>query len=373
MSQSEFSIRVLALAIGLLCATNSLSQQVPCEFVPEHQLPHCRFTTRSNYALHGAVHTYRVIKHDLAPDPRTGHRKAITAPKLFIAEPGVWLAFGRDGDTSEISNVLSPNGAPQETTHERRIVEGSKTIVISGTPADPASFRREEIHGPDGELIEEFAYEHDKLLSHHVVHREGEGDWVEDFVYDGDGTSSSHSIERHDNRGRAIEFMVFDQNKLLLHQRDTYAETKDCDEDDCELIARSWYDGTGSMFREITLRNRQATSWWQRPACGEVCRSQDDGVGLNLPFDRTVSYYFEPDGRLLTTVEHHAGRYGNIDNDEVELSDSQGRLLEEISYRYVRDSSGNWTERTAAILDISTGKLIDVRLDKRTLTYYGKQ
>jgi hypothetical protein len=124
------------------------------------------------------------------------------------------------------------------------------------------------------------------------------------------------------------------------------------------------------MFREITLRDRVATSWWQRPACREICSTQHDGVGLNLPFERTISYYFEPDGSLLTTVEHHPGRYGNIDNDAVELFDLHGNLLEKIAYRYVRDSRGNWTDRTASILDPSTRQLVDIRLDTRTLTYY---
>jgi len=48
-------------------------------------------------------------------------------------------------------------------------------------------------------------------------------------------------------------------------------------------------------------------------------------------------------------------------------------LLEQIAYKYVRDSRENWTERTAFILDISTGQLVDVRLDKRILTYYNNQ
>ena len=86
-----------------------------------------------------------------------------------------------------------------------------------------------------------------------------------------------------------------------------------------------------------------------------------------------MSYSFEPDGSLLTTIEHHPGRYGNVDNDEVELSNSLGQLMEKIVYRYVRDSHGNWTERTASILDISNRKLVDVRVDTRTLSYFENQ
>jgi hypothetical protein len=365
-------MQLLALATVLWLATPSASNQPACDLVPEKQLPNCHFTARSNYALHGNVHTFRVLKEDISPDPRQGQSKIAAGPKLFIQEPGVWIAFSRDGELAGIGNVLSPDGVPLQPTREKRVVEGSKTIVTSGTPNDPNAFRREEIYGADGQLTDQFAYERGKLVSHQIHRREGDGDWSEDFVYDGNGALSTHSIERTDSHGRNIESMVFDRNRLILHQRDTYAESDDSD-DDCALISRSWYDAKGSMFREITLRNRVATSWWQKPGCGEICSTQSDGVGLNMPFDRTVSYYFERDGSVLTTIEHHEGRYGNIDNDEVELLDAQSRLLEKIGYKYVRDSHGNWTSRIASILNVATGEMVDVRVDKRDLTYYGNQ
>jgi hypothetical protein len=47
-----------------------------------------------------------------------------------------------------------------------------------------------------------------------------------------------------------------------------------------------------------------------------------------------------------------------------------GKMLEKVAYRYVRDKLGNWTERTASVFDPATGQMVDVRLDKRDLTYY---
>ena len=118
------------------------------------------------------------------------------------------------------------------------------------------------------------------------------------------------------------------------------------------------------------MRNGEATSWWQRPDCDELCEQQTDGVGLNFAFDHSVSYEFQLDGSLLTTIQHHKGRYGNIDNDDDELLNQDGKVLEKIAYSYVRDEVGNWTERTVSILDPATGQMLDVRLDKRELTYY---
>ena len=92
-------------------------------------------------------------------------------------------------------------------------------------------------------------------------------------------------------------------------------------------------------------------------------------MGLNFAF-HSVYYEFQPDGSLLTTIQHHKGLYGNIDNDDVELLNQDGKMLEKVAYRYVRDKLGNWTERTASVFDPATGQMVDVRLDKRDLTYY---
>jgi len=139
--------------------------------------------------------------------------------------------------------------------------------------------------------------------------------------------------------------------------------------DSSALISRAWFDKNGSRFREITLRNGEATSWWQRPDCGTVCE-QNDGVGLDFSFDHSISYEFQPDGSLLTTIQRHKGRYGDIDNDDAELLNQDGKVVEKIAYRYLRDQFGNWVERTVSIFDPVTGQMVDVRLDKRDLTYY---
>jgi hypothetical protein len=248
------------------------------------------------------------------------------------------------------------------------MTEGSKTVVISGTTDDPEAFRREKSFAPDGGLIEEFAYQHEKLFSHHVRERNSPTGSTEDTTYDANGNVMSYSSERVDKRGRAVEWTVFDHGLVVLHQRDSYDETSDGD-DGSALISRAWFDKNGLRFREITLRNGETTSSWQRPDCDELC-GQNDGVGLNFSFDHSISWEFQPDGSLLTTIEHHNGRYGNIDNDDAEVFDQDGKELERIAYRFVRDQFDNWTERTVSICDPATGHMVDVRLDKRHLTYY---
>jgi hypothetical protein len=357
-------MHLLALVLVTLAITTR-AQQLPCDVAPEQELPNCHFTVRSNYALHGRVHSVRVMRQELSPDPRT--RRSNT-PTLSIQEPGVWVVFSPDGDMIENAGRLSPDGCPLDTTREKKMTDGSKTIVISGTAGDPEAFRREDSFAPDGTLIEEVAYQHENLLSRYVHKQDSATGSIEDTTYDADGNEISHSTERSDKRGGVVETIVFNQGQLVLHVCDSYGETSDGD-DDSELISRAWFDKNGSRFREIMLRHGEAVSWWQQPNCDGLCQPYH-GVALNFAFDHWVYYEFQPDGSLLTTIQQHKGLYGNIDNDDVERLNQDGKMLEKITYRYVRDKFGNWTERTASVLDPATGQMVDVRLDKRDLTYY---
>jgi hypothetical protein len=357
-------MHLLALVLVTLAIT-ARAQQLPCDVAPEQELPNCHFTVRSNYALHGRVHSVRVMRQELSPDPRT--RRSNT-PTLSIQEPGVWVVFSPDGDMIENAGRLSPDGSPLDTTREKKMTDGSKIIVISGTAGDPEAFRREDSFAPDGTLIEEGAYQHENLLSRYVHKQDSATGSIEDTTYDADGNEISHSTERSDRRGGVVETIVFNQGQLVLHVCDSYGETSDGD-DDSELISRAWFDKNGSRFREIMLRHGEAVSWWQRPNCDGLCQPYH-GVALNFAFDHWVYYEFQPDGSLLTTIQQHKGLYGNIDNDDVERLNQDGKMLEKITYRYVRDKFGNWTERTASVLDPATGQMVDVRLDKRDLTYY---
>jgi hypothetical protein len=353
----------------LMSAVATGAEQPPCDLVAEQDLPNCNFTVRSNYALHGLVRTVRVTTRRLAPDPRTRSLKAQEPPKLFIQEPGVWLVFSPDGDMIENSGSLNKDGSPATPNLERQIVDGLKTIIFSGTGDDPQAFRREETFAPDGALIEESAYQHDQLISRHVQIHDSSTGSIEDTTYDAGDNVTSYSSERHDKCGRAVEWILFSGGRMALHQRDSYSETCGVN-DDSLLISRAWFDEAGLPFREIALHEGEATSWWQGSNCGELCKQQTDGVGLNFPFDHSVFYEFQPDGSLLRTIQHHKGRFGNIDNDDEELLNEDGKVLEKIAYSYVRDSLGNWTERTVSILDPATGQMLDVRLDRRDLTYY---
>jgi hypothetical protein len=70
-----------------------------------------------------------VIRQELSPDPRL---RGLNSPMLSIQEPGAWVVFGPDGDMIENAGSLSQDGSPLETTRERTMTDGSKTIVYLG-------------------------------------------------------------------------------------------------------------------------------------------------------------------------------------------------------------------------------------------------
>ncbi len=354
-------MRWLALVMVLLGAWAN-AQQPSCDLVSEQELPNCTFTTRSNYALHGLVRSLRVTKQDLAPDPRKSAGEG-KRPKLWVQEPGVWIVFSREGSIVESAAALSADGTPLSPTRQRTRTQGDVTTTVSKTDGVQDGITRQDKFDDKGQLAEQIAYRNGKLFSRHIQKHDGPGLLIEDLTYDAEGKLISHSSERLDTHGRMIEAINIDNGQLIQHIRDTY------DENSGDLVSRGFYDEKG-LFREITLRDREAISWWQRPGCSHLCKDQSHGVGLNVPFHETVSYEFQEDGSLLATVEHHEGRYGNIDNDVVELSKAGAPPIERISYRYVRDHNGNWTERVTSILDPVTRQMVDVRRDTRELTYY---
>ncbi len=355
--------------VTLLLLARGYAQRLPCDLVAEQELPNCRFTVRSNYGLRGPVHTARVISQKLAPDPRTGYVSSTNSPKLAISEPGVWLVFSRDGDLIENSGSLAPDGTPLKPARERRTTDGNTSVVISGTPDDPEAFRREDRLDEQGNVVEQIAYVHGKITSRHVQRRDPARRSTEDLTYDGAGKLIADSTELQDARGRWLEWVVSDHGRLVLHQRDTYTDNHEQDGDGAGLVSRAWYDDTGALIRIIVVHEGEMTSSWQRPNCGELCNATY-GVGLDFSFDHDIDYEFQPDGSVFTTIQHHAGRYGNIEPDDVELFAPGRILLEKVAYRYDRDPYGNWTSRTISVLDPSTGQMTEVRRDHRDLTYY---
>lgn len=352
-------MRVLVLMLVL--AVRAVAQQLPCEQVPEQHKPNCAFTNRSNYAFHGTVRSVRGTKQELAPDPRINIQNPDgKRPKIWVEEPGVWIVFSREGEIIESAGSLAADGTPVNPTRVHTRTDGDTTTTDAVTKQHHLT--REDKFDENGRVVEQLAYDDGKLISRHVEKHDNSNSLVEDLVYDPTGKVISHSSERVDEKGHMTETINIDNGRLIQHIRDTYGENG-------ELVSRGWYDEKG-LFREITVKGQIAVSWWQRPGCSRLCKDQYHGVGLNEAFHKAISYQFQEDGSLLTTTEYHEGRYGNFENDVVELTRGDEPPIERVAYRYIRDSQGNWTERVTSIMDPVTRQMVDVRIDRRELKYY---
>lgn len=357
--------RTFGIAL-LLWVAQAAAQRLPCDLVPEETLPNCHFTTRSNYALHGLVRSNRVVKKELAPDPRkhAGDR----VPRLWIQEPAVWLVFSPAGEILETAGSLAPDGTPIGVTRRTTRSDGSMTEVAYTTGDPRTTVRRLDRYDEKGRVVEQRSYTGDgKLINHSVQEYDPGGRGTENCIYDGQNKLISRSLERYDAEGRMVEAIDI-QESFYSDMVDTYDRT--LGGDDTELTSRAWYDENGELIRQISLRDGVVTWWWQRPDCGRVCQERHHSVGFNYGFDRATDFEIQPDGSLSTILEHHKGRYGNIENDDIELVDEHGNMREKIAYRYRRDVHGNWVERVTSILDPASGAMVDIRLDTRDLTYY---
>jgi hypothetical protein len=351
----------------MLISCYAAAQQVPCELVAQSEWPNCRFTQRSGgYGLSGPVHTALDTSRELAPDPRTRVNSNHSVPKLFIIEPPAWIAFGLSGDVVENAGNIGPDGKPLNVHRETTRIEGSTRIVTGGAQEAANSFRRVEKLDSKGRVVEQRFFQEGKLISITEQIYDEAGNEVEVRRYNAQGDLEFRGVEQYDAHGRLVGVKHIDHGRVINDMRDVYEGSAN---DARELISRAWYDENGMMVRQIALRDGQVSWWWQRPHCGDPCKNPE-GVGFNFAFDYGNNFQLQPDATLLTTVEHHKGRYGNIENDDAELYDQNGNVVEKIAYRYVRDSHGNWVERVASVLDPSSGQMVDVRIDTRQLTYY---
>ena len=149
-------MRVLVLMLVL--GVQVVAQQLPCDQVPEQQIPNCTFTNRSNYALHGAVKSFRGRKQELAPDPRINKQDpAANRPKLWVQGPGVWVVFSREGEIIESAGSLTADGSPVNPTRVR-ISKVGNTITTDAVTKESHVTREDKVD-EEGRVVEQLGYD----------------------------------------------------------------------------------------------------------------------------------------------------------------------------------------------------------------------
>jgi len=302
-----------------------------------------------NYGLEGPIHTQLVVSRKLNQDPRE-------KPVLRVRWAEGWLEFAPDGELVERGNV---NEAGEITTRIR------------------------EKHDPEGRAIESTLINADGIVSHHHLEtttlkdgtqetkafiddkltsrivntynaQTGEGETTN---YDGQGSVVHHSITHNSPARQELE-AYGGGGELIIHS------VRRLDEKHA-LIESLRYDAEGKVVSDLSFKDGVLTSWWQDPKCG--CTNI---AAVGRGDQSSIFYRTTEQGRLLKEIQHHQGRPTNHEIDDEELYDENDHLLERIAYIYERDAHGNWTRRTASILDPKTNAMVPIQEHTRTLTYY---
>lgn len=311
-----------------------------------------RWTDRSNLGFQGLVHTERLYSQQLASDPRRD-------PVLSYESPAAQsLVFDLNGWIIEQASYTNADGQLGPVVRLTRDSEGNELESVQDDPAGPVRYRHEVRKGPCGKR-EELTWLNDRLDARAVTEYDPDCNPIVSTVYGRDGKLLARSTSSFDEKDRMTEWKnVGPGNKVYSHHRRRFDDRGD-------LVTNEDFDAAGKLIRSLALREGRLTSWWQDPECR--CSGN---IGFNFENDRTVTYYFQPDGSLHTGVQTHKGRYGNVEPDEMTLHDASGQLLEKVTIEYERDRFGNWTSRRVFVLDLATGSLVPVRRDTRVLTYY---
>jgi hypothetical protein len=313
-----------------------------------------KFSAAMNLGLNGPVHTQLVLVRRIGQDPRRH-------PQIFTSTPTPWLAFDRNGYSLEQSSDIDPQGAPREVSTSRYDADGHLLEWTQPGPESGQTWHNEYAYAPFG-ISETRTYRGSELVYRQTVSNGGPGGTSETVIYDSSGSVINKSICRSDSQNRSVEWTVIGPGgEITTHMQDSYDTSGD-------LTERVWYDPEGRLVRRMTFLDERLVYWWQDPAY--VCNNKGDTGFNNSEKGITTFYDLMEDGSLQTEVQHHPGRPGNVENDDIELYDQDGNLIEKIALMYDRDAHSNWTRRILSAWDQNTDTLVPFEEDDRILTYY---
>ena len=303
----------------------------------------------ANYGLKGPVHTVMSTVEALAPDPRK--QPFMT----FFVQCGN-CTFDRRGYFQSRA-AISQDGLQQ--SHSEIEVDAL------GWPT------AEREYSPDGKLSSESRYQNGP---YGPVNYES---WV-------GGGLSMRSETVYDEHGRPISSRTWDEHGALLVETSTrwgdgdqvleavirFPQSRDEDVETSEYNSKGERTllerrHNGELQMRASFEDGKIASWFMKPRAG---------FGIGFPVrespELTVYQSSDPETGGLTRTEyvHPAGR-PNLES-EIRHYDTNGCLVEKLTFEYEWDIAGNWTRRTACVWDINAGTSIAVQRITRTIVYY---
>ena len=318
------------------------------------QDPH-QWTERENMGFRGPVRSVLTTVHKLNPDPRPADKR-----KLSIVQNADWAVFDVQGRRTEFASAADADRI-LATTKCTYAVDGAQNCINDQGQQDQ-SLRKETVL-PDGS--HEITYYYGaKLQSREIVLYDTESREVGHRNYDNEGKLTSEDSTQFEAGGETDAARIYDQRGAIVSHTKTRISADDGRFERWEYAA----DGHVVWYLQLDENGELISSWYEVGYKPTVTSS--GSLGICRP-KLCVDYRFDEQGsgRFEKTVQHTPGQ-GNIETDSEEHYGFDGLLDEKIELKYVRDTHGNWTERSVFVWDFRTNQMVETEEDTRKIEYY---
>jgi len=323
--------------------------------------PQAKWTDRTNLGYHGPLHCALITTKKLAADPRDARYA-----KANI-DPGTsWMCFDTTGWM--IENGYEENGHPAGVIKIRRGAEGEWLGSTEQREGITVEHKQEKKTERVGDVETTDNYLDGRLILRGKTWYDSQNRPIREESYSfpsGDTNHDKASVNvttiSYDGTATTTDQQLFNGKTFQRHERCIVDETSG--RQDAML-----FDASGRLIQEMRLGKDGVEYAWHDPDL----KTSDPlaSGGWNEEFKRTVYTSFSPEGEVLKEVQHHPGRYGNVEPDDAEITDSRGVIVERVEFKYERDAHDNWVNRTVLIRDPKTGSTIEVARNHRELSYY---
>ncbi len=365
---------IALLAPALLLAGAMAQQQLPANSQP----PQCpRYLP---FGLRGRVHTLLTKTQQLSADPRPTSQAIegdshLRIPRLSATGGSpTWLSFDENERLVE-QGTVSPDAKFASLTR----TEGNTSVTTVKLPNQSTETIERRRVGNGGASSTD-VYRNGKLTEkmESTIHNTGNGASERGFeqkAYDVEGKLLSESetqiaMERESNN-RTVTTTT---RRMMGHENGQSEERKSVDRFDTkhQLTEHTEYDANGTMicsfrFSGIALAYSMISSETKRPCIASVFSHEES---------KRYQFALYPNrgaGELSTEIWSYSDLQRVMEPESVERLDASGSVIDKVSFRYERDTQGNWTTRVVSVLDPASKALVDIQRDTRTITYYDQQ
>jgi len=301
-------------------------------------------TDAQQWGFKGPIRSVKGYSQVLNPDPRSAK------PSAGTADTTSWQLFSVSGYELERGDLDDQRNPVNVRRFEADPARNMVITTVGGKKSAEAD------RGPFG-ATEERVFEGDRVRFRTTITYDDLGEEIEVRSFD-DGLLDL--VTKHRYGTNDDEYWVWGRDdQFLEHRLSRYDE-------DGDLVEQTDYNARDEAVITFRLHKADLIYLWRNPACR--CGSS---VRVEFPEKATItSYTVDHDGHFEKKIEHYKTG-STFDVSDLEIYDMKGDLIERVTFDYQDDGHGNWITCVTSVRDLSTGAMVPVAKDVRTLTYYG--